>query len=158
MLQFLHAGIIAACRQVVALLVFALILLLIAPITEGFWLVAGPPITWGYLLVAGGLALTAGKSIDQTANRIRRVSSLMRKASRNAVAMALVSQFGLAAVLLAVLALRTPPHAMIVIAEYLGYDLAASIMWAAVLSVGVACLGATAHAAVKAIEFDYSHQ
>ena len=151
MLQFLHAGITAACRQVIAVLFFALFLLAIAPIAEGFWLVAGPPITWGHLLVAGGLALTAGKSIDQTADQIRRVSSML-KASRNAVAMALVSQFGLAAILLAVLALRTPPHAMIVTAEYLGYDSAASIMWAAVLSIGVACLGATAHAAVKAIE------
>ena len=108
MLQFLHAGIIAACRQVVALLVCTLILLLVASITESFWLVTGPHVIWGYLLVAGGFALTTGKSIDQTAECIRHVSNRMETASRNSVAMVLVSQVGFAAFLLAVLARCEP--------------------------------------------------
>ena len=154
MLQFLHAGITAACRQIVALLVLTLILSLIAPTTEGYWFVAGPLITWGYLLVALGLALTTGKPIDQTAKCIRRSSSLTRNATRKAVPIALVSQFGLAAILFAVLALRTPPDGMIMIAAHFGYSSEASVIWAAILSIGVAFLGASAHAAIKATKFD----
>ena len=68
--------------------------------------------------------------------------------------MALTAQFGLAAILLAILALREPPNTITVVVEYFGVGWAASIIWAGVMSVGVACFGASAHAALKAIEFD----
>jgi hypothetical protein len=55
MSQLLHAGIIAASRQLAALIVISLILFLSAPVNETFWLPATPFLTWGYLLMAAGL-------------------------------------------------------------------------------------------------------
>jgi len=66
--------------------------------------------------------------------------------------MSLTAQFGLAAILLAILGLREPPNTITVVAEYFGVGSAVSIIWARVMSVGVACFGASAHAALKAIE------
>jgi hypothetical protein len=154
MSQFLHAGIIAARRQLVALVALTLILLLITQITENFWPSTTPLLPWGCLLVAFGFALTSGRSVELTARRIRRGSHLVQVVGPRHVLMALTAQFGLAAILLAILALREPPHPIIVVAEYFGVGSAASIIWAGATSVGVACFGASAHAALKAIEFD----
>ena len=41
MLQLLHAGIVAARRQLAALMLFILVLMVAAPITEVFWIL--PP-------------------------------------------------------------------------------------------------------------------
>jgi hypothetical protein len=78
----------------------------------------------------------------------------MRLGSRQYILMTLVAQFGLAAILFAVFALQAPPNAIISVSQYFGFPGAASIIWTAVMSVGVASFGATAHAAVKAIEDD----
>jgi hypothetical protein len=63
---------------------------------------------------------------------------------------ALVAQFGLAAVLLAILGFRAPPYPIIVIVQYFGCGSAASVIW----TVGVACFGASAHAVLRTIEID----
>jgi hypothetical protein len=68
--------------------------------------------------------------------------------------MALTAQFGLGAILLAILALREPPNTITIVVEYFGVGSAASIIWAGAMSVGVACFGASAHAALKAVQFD----
>jgi hypothetical protein len=49
---------------------------------------------------------------------------------------------------------QAPPDAIISVSHYFGFSRAVSIIWTAVMSVGVASFGATAHAAVKAIEHD----
>ena len=106
MSQLLHAGIIAASRQLAALIVISLILFLSAPVNETFWPSATPFLTWGYLLTAAGFALTSGQSIDITASRIFRGSYLMQLVDPKHGLKALVAQFGLAAVLLAILGFR----------------------------------------------------
>lgn len=154
MSQLLHAGIVAARRQLAALVVFTLVLSLTAQITENSWPSTTPLLPWGCLLVAFGFALTSGRSIEVTARRIRRGSDLFQVVGPKHVLMALTAQFGLAAILLAILALREPPNTITVVVEYFGVGAAASIIWAGVMSVGVACFGASAHAALTAIEFD----
>ncbi|MGA8885795.1 MAG: hypothetical protein WB489_03915 [Pseudolabrys sp.] len=154
MSQLLHAGIIAARRQLAALGVFTLGLLLTAQFIENAWPSITPLLSWGCLLVAFGFALTSGRSIEVTARRIRRGSDLSQVGGPKHVLMALTAQFGLAAILLAILALREPPHIITIVAEYFGVGSAASIIWAGVMSVVVACFGAISHAALKAIEFD----
>ena len=154
MSRLLHAGIVAARRQLAALVVFTLGLSLTAQITENSWLSTTPLLPWGCLLVAFGFALTSGRSIEVTARRIRRGSDLFQVVGPKHVLMALTIQFGLAAILLAILALREPPHIITIVVEYFGVGSAASIIWAGVMSVGVACFGASAHAALTAIEFD----
>ena len=154
MSQLLHAGIVAARRQLAALVVFTLVLSLAAQITENSWASTTPLLPWGCLLVAFGFALTSSRSIEVTARRIRRGSDLLQVVGTKHVLMALTAQFGLAAILLAILALREPPNTITVVVEYFGVGAAASIIWAGVMSVGVACFGASAHAALTAIEFD----
>ncbi|MGB7771985.1 MAG: hypothetical protein WBL43_09080 [Pseudolabrys sp.] len=63
---------------------------------------------------------------------------------------ALVAQFGLAAVLLAILGFRAALYPIIVIVQYFGCGSAASVIW----TVGVACFGASAHAVLRTIEID----
>lgn len=150
MSQLLHAGIIAASRQLAALIVISLILFLSAPVNETFWLPATPFLTWGYLLMAAGFALTSGQSIDITASRIFRGSYLMQLVDPKHGLKALVAQSGLAAVLLAILGFRAPPYPIIVIVQYFGCGSAASVIW----TVGVACFGASAHAVLRTIEID----
>ena len=152
--QLLHAGIVAARRQLAALVIFTLVLLLTAQITGNSLPSITPLLPWGCLLVALGFALTSGRSIEVTARRIRRGSDLFQVVGPKHVLMALTAQFGLAAILLAILALREPPNTITVVVEYFGVGSADSIIWAGAMSVGVACFGASAHAALKAVQFD----
>jgi hypothetical protein len=164
MSQLLHAGIIAGRRQLAALVALTLILLVITPQdhiaqnssaadkAEILSLSAMRLFTWAALLVALGLALTSNRSIDITASRIQRGSRIVRLGSPQHILMSLVAQFGLAAILFAIFALQAPPNAIVSISDYFGFSSAASIIWTAVMSVGVASFGASAHAAVKAIE------
>jgi hypothetical protein len=154
MSQLLHAGIVAARRQLAALVVLTLVLMLTAQITEISWPSATRLLPWGCLLVAFGFALTSGRSIEATARRIRHGSDLFQEVGRKHVLMALTAQCGLAAILLAILALREPPHTITIVAEYLGVGSVVSIIWAGIMSTGVAGFGATVHAGLKAIEFD----
>jgi hypothetical protein len=96
MSQLLHAGIVAGRRQLAALVVFTLVLLLTAQITENSWPSTTPLLPWGCLLVAFGFALTSGRSIEVTARRIRRGSDLFQVVGPKHVLMALTAQFGLA--------------------------------------------------------------
>jgi hypothetical protein len=166
MSQLLHAGIIAGRRQLVALVALTFILLVITPpdhIAQNSSAINKAEIlplsvtrlfTWAALLVALGLALTSGRSIDIAASRIQRGSRFLRLGSPQHILMTLVAQFALAAILLAVFALQAPPDAIISVGHYFGFPGAVSIIWTAVLSVGVASFGATAHAAFKAFEHD----
>jgi len=152
--QLLHAGIVAARRQLAALVIFTLVLLLTAQITGNSLPSTTPLLPWGCLLVAFGFALTSSRSIEVTARRIRRGSDLLQVVDTKHVLMALTAQFGLGAILLAILALREPPNTITIVVEYFGVGSAASIIWAGAMSVGVACFGASAHAALKAVQFD----
>jgi hypothetical protein len=165
MSQLLHAGIIAGRRQLAALAALTLILLVITPLEhidqysltgnkKILPLSAMPVFTWAALLVALGLALTSSRSIDVTASRIHRASRFIRLGPPQSILMTLVAQFGLAAILFAVFALQRPPNAIISVSHYFGSPGTLSIIWTAVMSVGVASFGAATHAAVKAIEHD----
>ena len=76
--------------------------------------------------MAAGFALTSGQSIDITAPYFSRILS---HATR-------------------------PPYPIIVIVQYFGCGSAASVIWTALMSVGVACFGASAHAVLRTIEID----
>src|SRR4029453_9317156 len=149
MLQLLHAGIVAVRRQLAAVIVLLLILLLAAPVNETFWLSATSFLTWGYLLMAAGFALTSEQYFEITASRIYRGSYLMQLVAPKHALKTLVAQFGVAAVLFAILGFWPPPQSIIVVAQYLGCGSAASVIWAAVMSVGAACFGASTHAVLR---------
>ena len=79
-----------------------------------------PLLPWGCLLVAFGFALTSCRSIEVTARRIRRGSDLLQVVGAKHVLMALTAQFGLGAILLAILALREPQSLKIPEIGFLG--------------------------------------
>jgi hypothetical protein len=133
MSQFLHAGIIAGRRQLAALVALTLVLLLVtlqdyitqnssAPNkAEILPVPAAPLFTWAALLVALGFALTSSRSIGVTASRVQRASRFLGTGSAQYTLMALVAQFGLAAILFAVFALQAPPNAIIVASRNFGF-------------------------------------
>ena len=161
MLQFLEAGLVAAVRQCAAVIAVTLIILLLAlqkVIMPGGWGPESDPfgfcsfvsrlLVWAYLLTAIGLALTRDHSVTVTAGRIRYASRLINpKHGASTLAVALV----LSAILLALFALHTPPGLLIETIQLFGIGCAASAVWAGMMSIGVACLGASAHAAVRAL-------
>lgn len=161
MLRFLEAGLVAAARQFAAVIAVTLIILLLASqkvIVQGAWTTGSDPcgfcrfvsgfLVWAYLLTATGLALTRDRSVAATAERIRYASRLIDpEHGSGALAVLLV----LSAILLASFTLRAPPGPLIDTIQYFGIACAASAVWAGIISIGVACLGASAHAAVRAL-------
>ena len=164
MLTLLHAGLVAAGRQFGAVVIVTLSISLLTShnltVQEAFatdsnnealWISVSPFLIWAYLLIATGLALSTGRSIFYTALYFCRVSHLIRIASPDFTLKALVAHLGLAAIMLAILAWRTP-ESIIGVGRQFGFTTAATtIGWAAAMSIGVACMGASAHAALKAL-------
>jgi hypothetical protein len=166
MVRLFRAGLIAGVRQLIAVAAMTLLISLLAPSStflrisapransESFWIAVSPFLAWAYIVVAVGLALTTSKSIDATAVRIHHASRLLRLIAAEYVLVSLVVQFSLSAILLAILAVRAPPELLVVTGRFLGSAAAVSIIWPAMLSVAVACFGATAHAALSAYRLD----
>lgn len=164
MLRFLRAGLVAASRQVVAVLVITFLVSLLtshnftgqeAPAmssgAQSYRISVSQLLTWTYLLFAVGFVLTYDRSIDLTAKRIRHASRLVRNVPPGYASRTLVAQFGVAAVFFAAMALRAPPQLLVDGSRYLGCADGAVIGWAGAMSVGVACFGASAHSALKSI-------
>jgi hypothetical protein len=164
MLKLLQAGLVAAGRQLVAVVIVTLLASWLAShdlivrgastISSGTETIGIPAslLLWMYLLIATGLALTKSQSVELTAAWIGHACSRMRLARPEDALMTLVLQLGISAIAFAIFALRTPPEALIDTATYFECVSAVSIIWAATMSVGVACFGASAHAALKALK------
>jgi|SRR5689334_8078710 len=148
MLQLLHAGIVASRRQFMVVLALTAVFFVVElsganrPLSRLF-------LTWSYVLVAVGMALTSGKAIDLTVAQLRRTNR--RLTSKPTLRLA-AAHCGLAAVLLSILVLQSPPATILTIAELCGLGSVASIVWPGLMSLGVAGFGAMAYASVKAIE------
>lgn len=161
MIQLVLAGLVAACTQFVAATVATLMVFsaarhgliaptLVCPDTEQLPVSVPSLLTWIFLLTAIGIALTSGRFVDFTTAHIRRASRLMWPAEPDRATKTLLGQLWLAAMGFAILALRPPPHVWIEAGGYLGPGCTASIVWPGVMSIGLACFGANAHAARKA--------
>jgi len=156
MMRLLQAGLVAGVRQLGAVVAITLLVSL-APSenaqsgteSETFWISVSPFLAWAYIIIALGLALTIGKSIGTTAEHIHHGSHRMRLMTPEHVLVSLTVQFALCAIVISILALRTPPELLVMAARVFGWAYA-SIVWPAALSLGVACFGATAHAALSA--------
>ena len=153
MFWLLQAGLVAAGRQIVAVAVITLMISLL----ESNDILAGacvfsvsPFLSWAYVLVAAGFAFSWNRCIDVTADRIRRASRLMSMVEPGEVSKKLAVQLCLTAIMFALLTLRPPPDFLIAAGQYVSSACATSIAWAGTMSSGVACFGASAHAAFKA--------
>lgn len=164
MFRFLRAGLAAAGRQAVVVLVITLLAsLLTSPnltgqetsamssSIEGHRISLSQLLIWTYLLFAVGFVLTYDRSVDLTAKRIRHASRLVRNVPQGYASRTLVAQFGIATVAFAVFAFHAPPQLLVEGSRYVGCADGAAIGWAGMMSVGVACFGASAHSALKSI-------
>jgi hypothetical protein len=163
-LLLLHAGLVVAGRHFGAVVIVTLSISLLAShgltVEEAFatggnneaiWISASPFLIRAYLLIATGLALSTGRSIFYTALYFRHVSRLIRIVSPQLELKTLAVQLGLSAIMLAVLAVRAPEF-IVEVGRQFGLAAATStIGWAGAMSIGVACMGASAHAALKAL-------
>jgi hypothetical protein len=58
-------------------------------------------------------------------------------------------QLAITAIIFAVMTVRAPPDFLLAAGQYVGSACVAAIGWVGSMSVGVACFGASAHAALK---------
>ena len=157
MLRPLRAGLVASGCQLGSVVIVTLLGLFLASHdlilqstmtttdSESFWISISPFLIWAYLLTAAGWALTGGRFIDLTVDRIRKAFYPREEALK-----ALVVQLAIPAILLAGLALEPPPDFLVEAAEYFGHAAIVSVAWGATISIAIAFCGATAHAAHKA--------
>jgi hypothetical protein len=163
MLTFLQAGFVAAARQLAAVTIITLSVLLLASYelifqrvpsmdseADAFWISVLPLLIWTYLLIAAGFALSTGRWIDVTATHIRRASHLVRFTTPERALKILSTQLSLSALLFSLIAWRTPEF-VIAVGQHLGSESGAVIGWAGAMSICLACFGATAHAALRAL-------
>ena len=158
-----QAGIVAARRQLIAVLlvIFTLSLLTSYDLIgqgaldvdsddEGLCTSLSQFLKWTFVIVALGLAWTSTPSVNLSAHRIRRAFRIMRRIPVEHASRVLAFQLGLATLILVAFTVRMPPEALIGIARYLGYGCAASIGWAGTISISVSYFGACTHAVLKA--------
>jgi hypothetical protein len=162
--RIFKAGIVAARRQLIAVLIVTVAVLLLPshnltgrdmPSTESdaeaFRIAVSQLLKWAYLLIAVGLTLTTDRPVDLTAERIRRAFSVIRRIAPEHTLKALAFQLSLATVMLAAFTLSSPPELLAALGRNLGCACIASIGWAGMMSVGVAFFGASTHAVLKAL-------
>jgi len=161
MLRFLKAGLVSAGCQLIAVVIITLTVFLISSDKimgqdtssissdpEAYYISFSRLLPWAYLLTAIGLTLTVDRTVILTAKRMRDAA---RVVSPEHGSRTLAVQLVISAIILALLALRTPPETLIEIGRYYGCACAALVVWPSMMSVGVAGLGASAHAAVRAL-------
>jgi len=162
MLRFLEAGLVAASRQFMAVVVITFTVLTVrshfVPVPPALaedtgscavWTWLSERLTWSYLIIAFGLSLTKDSAVSATAERMQCAA---RQLSPKHGSRPLAAQFTIAALLVATFALQTPPDLFIGIGGYFGYACIERIFWPAALSVSVAALGASAHAAIRSLD------
>lgn len=155
----LQAGLVAAGRQLFAI---AVITLVISGLESEHSVIRGtddpsvqcllfesPLLQFAYLLTAIGLALSNDRFIELTAARIRRASRLMNVAKPEEVSRKLGVQLAITAIIFALFTVRAPPDFLLAAGQYVGSACVTPIGWAGSMSIGVACFGASARAALK---------
>ena len=159
MLRLLEAGIVAGKRQIVAAIAITVLAFTLAPdrIAVPIKEVGSDPIdefavcmslalTLAYLVTAVGLALTYDMTVDLTAKRMRHAVRLLGVGDGN---MRLAAQLILVALILFSFALGRPPELLIKVSRLLNSPYPAPVIWISTLSVAIAGLGASAHAALR---------
>ena len=110
-------------------------------------------LTGAYLVLSLGVALTENRLLDVTAMHIRRVSHLKRL-SRPYLMMALILfLFCLGTAGFTMLTLQVPPKFLVDLGHYFGWGGRPPIIWPGTMSIGVAWFAASAHAALRALQW-----
>jgi hypothetical protein len=159
MLRLFQAGSIAALMQCIAILLLTPPVLFYAQYRiqdqQSFYadptsLTVASLLQFIYLVTAVGLALTRNRFVDLTAARIRAASHRMHPLEPARAANTLLICLWFTAFGLVALTLGPPPSFLVELGWRFGPFRAAPIIWSAMMSVGVAALGANAQAAKQA--------
>ena len=110
-----------------------------------------PFLRWCYVVIAVAVALTSHRFVEFTAAYIHLASQLMHQVEPDHATKILLTQLTLASIVFAILGLRPAPDLWVAIARHLGCGWLGSVAWSGLMSVGVASLGANAHAARRAL-------
>jgi len=105
-----------------------------------------------YLIISLGVALTENRLLDSSAMQIRHLSHLKPFSRPELVIALLLFLFCLGAAAFTVLALHTPQF-LVDLEHQDGCGEIALIVWPGTMSIGVACFGANAHAALRALQW-----
>ena len=164
MVRLLQAGLLAAQHQLALVIVITILSLIANHImtyqdgsaglidVQAFWESAWTFLNWAYLVAAVGLAITSGEHIDETAESMKQAARSGRLGRSELVLECLLAQSGICSVMFAVVMLWGAPSPLVDTARHFGFASAAPVIWAALMSIGVASFGATAQAAYKAIK------
>jgi hypothetical protein len=164
MLRLFEAGFVGGCIQVLAVAIStgAILLLIqmdwlgpttstIGPQAEPGLKSAASLLTQIDVLMALGVALSGNRIVDVTSVRLRQACHSFCPSKPDHAAKTLLVQLVIASLGFLVLAFRSPPPALIQLANALGSNAAASFAWPGLMSIGAAAFGANAHACAKAL-------
>jgi hypothetical protein len=105
-----------------------------------------------YLIISLGVALTENRFLDSAATQIRHMSHLKPFRQPNMVMALMLVQFCLGVAGFTMLALHQP-QILIDCENQFGWGGTFIIAWPGIMSIGVACFGANAHAALRALQW-----
>lgn len=158
MLWFFQAGLVAARRQLLSVLIMTSLLGLLAKFGLATPLLVSsgagrfevsPALTWSYLLLAANSAILPNSLIESTAARIRLTARRLSPRNPYLAVEELCSMLWLSAIADGVLVVATPPTIVLIISGYFQCIAVGAIGWAALMSVGAAFFGANGLAARK---------
>lgn len=153
LLWLFEAGIVAAERQLLAIMVVTLIfgvlskLGLASPlltISSSGRLEVSPALAWSYLLLATNSAILPNTVIESTAARMRLFARRLAPTNPNKELEELSSMLWLAAISDGILTVAPPPAVVLIVTGYFRCSAAGAIGWVALMSIGMAYFGANA--------------
>jgi len=106
---------------------------------------------WALILIAGACALTRDHTVELAAKNIKRASRALFPTAPMRAVKVLLAQCIVGALALSALGLEGPSTLRDYFDRAAGASEVVAYFWAAALSVGVAALGSTAHAAYRAL-------
>jgi hypothetical protein len=169
MLRLLHAGIIAAGYQLLAVVLITVAVSLLAQHgiidwpglselsngTDSLSILADPFVCWTYILTALGIIFTDHQYIGITARRICYASHLLNPSKPAQATNVLLAQLWLTSIGFVALVLKSPPDLFLEVGRRLGCDWIALVAWPGIMSIGLASFGSNARAAHKALKADF---
>ena len=108
-------------------------------------------VRWSYLLTAVGVALTNNGFITRATEWFRAAARSNRASELGFSPKAVAAQLSIAAFASVAVQLDAPPDFTVGIGRWIGIDWIGVILWPGLWSIGIAAMGALAHAAFKAI-------
>jgi hypothetical protein len=164
-MALLVAGLIAALRQLLAVVLTTIVVWFLAREGAGNWLSAPPSsidnlfsatattvlLPWCYLIIAIGISLTRDRRLDAAAKEIYGGARPTNPALAKVDAEEVYGRFLITSVVLAIPVLSPAPTFLTELSRTMGFHEFGPLAWAGVFSSGIAATGTIAHAGQRAL-------